>query len=146
MVVDIRREVDGVVLDHEVHEDPEQLPVADEKSRVDLGEVPQVVRCALCRVEKRLDPIVKLVDVPQEDLGVNLLLTLEVKVDRALAQLGAPRDAVHRDGPEPLVKEFLPGRPQDGAAPLLPLPLPPALRTQGPPPMSPVPASPRGRS
>jgi len=134
LVVDVRREVDGVVLDHEVHEDPEQLPVADEKRRIDLGVAAQVIRRAPGGVEKALHLFVELVDVPQQDLGVDLLLALEVEVDRPLAQLGAPGDAVHRDGPEPLLEEFLSRRAEDRVAPLLLLPLSPAFRPQDLPP------------
>jgi hypothetical protein len=68
------------------------------------------------------DAIVKLVDIVQKDMGVNLFFAVVIEVYRTLAQFCLPGDALDGDRFETLLEKKPPGRLQDGRLPILTFP------------------------
>ena len=65
---------------------------------------------------------VEFIDIAEEYLGVDLLLAVEMEVDRSFAEFGFPGDALYGNRLEALLEKQLPGRLQDGMSPVVAFP------------------------
>jgi hypothetical protein len=75
--------------------------------------------------------LMELFDIGQQYLSIDLLLAVEIKVNRTFAQFGFSGDALDRDRLEAFFKKKTPSRFQDGVSPVVPLPFPSFFQSHG---------------
>jgi hypothetical protein len=77
---------------------------------------------------------VEFIDIAEEYLGVDLLLAVEIKVDRSLAEFGFLGNVLYGNRFEALLEKKLPSRFEYGMLPVIPLPFSSFFQSQELPP------------
>jgi len=101
-------------MEHIGDENTEELRIVKEKIDVNVGEFVEDFWGGVPVVEQIFYLAVELLDVVEEDLGVNFLLAVVVKIDGTLAEFRFLGDAFDSDGLESFFKKELPRSLENG--------------------------------
>jgi len=122
VVIEILRQIHVGGMEHEGHQNSEQFTIIQKEIHVNVCKPDEHLGRARGILKKIGDAIVKLVDIVQKDMGVNLFFAVVIEVNRTLAQFCLPGDALDGDRFETLLEKKPPGRLQDGRLPILTFP------------------------
>jgi hypothetical protein len=130
VVIEILRQIHVGGMEHKCHQYSEQFPIVQEEVHVDVRKPHQRLRRAGWILQKIGNTVVKLVDVAQKNLRVNLFLAVVIEVNRPLAQFGLPGNTLDGDRFEALLEKKLPRRLKDGVLPIFTFPLSSLFQSQ----------------
>jgi hypothetical protein len=122
VIVEILGQIHVGGMKHKGHQNSEQFPIIQKKIHIDVRQPGERLRRAGGSLKNIGNVVVKLVDIVQKNLGINLFLAVVIEINGAFAQLRLPGYALDRDRFETLLKKESPGSLQDGVLPVLTFP------------------------